>query len=274
MDDWSEFVEEVGPSVEIVALDFPGFGKSGALPRHGAGLLDAFADLADAATRLVGWQGSYYVVGHSHGAGVALTMAARHPASIGGLILMSTLGVPAHASYRQLVIPGVHGALRLASNLMKTQVGRGLMRSVVGSILAPMFHPFEVSESYVDEQMSRFIDRRETLPNMALLARGNPSGQLARDAERVRAPALFLHGEEDRVVPVSHAAAISQLIARGAPSTLELIPGAGHMLHRTHAEETARRARRWFDSTATYSVPVNPQERGPRNCAAPRPTSA
>ena len=246
MDDFTELVEHFGSAVEMLALDFPGFGKSCALSLPGTSLLDLFADCAAAAARHIGWQDGYYVVGHSHGAAVALTLAARHPAAVAGLILVASLGVPAHASYRQLLIPGVHGALRAASGLTKSRAGRWIMRSVVGRILAPMYHPVRVSAETVEEQLSRFIARPETLANMALLARGDPSGQLVRDAERVRAPALFLCGEEDRVVPVSHVKAILSLVARAAPSTLQLLPAAGHMLHRTHAEEVGRRAHEWL----------------------------
>jgi pimeloyl-ACP methyl ester carboxylesterase len=46
------------------------------------------------------------------------------------------------------------------------------------------------------------------------------------DPARVAAPVLFLHGEQDRIVPSSH----SQWLARQCPSAqLRLLPGDGHV---------------------------------------------
>jgi pimeloyl-ACP methyl ester carboxylesterase len=253
MDDWGELVEELGESADVVTVDLPGFGKSGSLSGQGAGLLDVFADSLEAAIRFAGWPAPYTMVGHSHGGGVALTVAARHPDSVDGLVLLSTLGVPAHASYRQLALPGVHGALRLASGLTRARAGRRLMRSVVGAIVGPLFHPTTVPESIIDEQLRRFVDRPETLSNMALLARGDPCRRLARDAERVRAPTFFLHGDADRVVPLAHVDALAALIAPHAPTRFELLPGAGHMLHRTHAADVAACLHRWLRARGTVT---------------------
>lgn len=51
---------------------------------------------------------------------------------------------------------------------------------------------------------------------------------------RVRAPTLIMHGDEDDVVPVEHAYELNRLIAG---SELRIFHGAGHALHRErHAE--------------------------------------
>jgi pimeloyl-ACP methyl ester carboxylesterase len=247
MDDWGEFVGSIGDAIELAALDLPGFGKSETLSGCETTLLDAYADCIHAAAAGLGWRTGYYLAGHSHGAGVAMTMAARYPESIAGLVLLASIGVPAHAAYRQLTLPGVHRALRLASGLLSTATGRKLMSAAVGNILSPMFHPVPVSTDAIAEQMSRFVERPEILATMATLARGDPAGQLSRDATRIRAPSLFLHGDEDRVIPASHARALSSLLAGVAPTTFDLVPRAGHMLHRTHAEHAARRTLEWLE---------------------------
>ncbi|HZQ38239.1 MAG TPA: alpha/beta hydrolase [Dehalococcoidia bacterium] len=57
---------------------------------------------------------------------------------------------------------------------------------------------------------------------------------VANRLDRVRAPTLIMHGDEDDVVPVQHAYELNRLIAG---SELRIFHGAGHALHRErHAE--------------------------------------
>lgn len=56
-------------------------------------------------------------------------------------------------------------------------------------------------------------------------------------------PVLVLHGEDDRVVPVSEAHKLQQLLERtGSPYEMKLYPGAGHILNGMQFMDAGRRA--------------------------------
>ncbi len=56
-------------------------------------------------------------------------------------------------------------------------------------------------------------------------------------------PVLIVHGEEDRVVPVSEAVKLQQLLERtGSPYEMKLYPGAGHVLNGMQFMDAGRRA--------------------------------
>jgi pimeloyl-ACP methyl ester carboxylesterase len=82
---------------EVLALDLPGFGRSQAVPRATRGsILHSYARHVRAALVSVGWTHGYHVVGHSHGAAVAQTLALLYPEEVSGLVLLAAVGTPAH----------------------------------------------------------------------------------------------------------------------------------------------------------------------------------
>ena len=65
-----------------------------------------------------------------------------------------------------------------------------------------------------------------------ILAEG---GMIVADRlDRVRCPTLIMHGDEDAVVPVTHAYELNRLIGG---SELRIFHGAGHSLHRERHHE-------------------------------------
>jgi carboxymethylenebutenolidase len=55
-------------------------------------------------------------------------------------------------------------------------------------------------------------------------------------------PVLILHGEDDRVVPVSEATKLQQLLERaGTPYEIKLYPGAGHGFNGLQLMDAGRR---------------------------------
>lgn len=46
------------------------------------------------------WTEPFFIVGHSHGGGVAQIAAAKYPETIAGIVLISTLSARQHSSYR------------------------------------------------------------------------------------------------------------------------------------------------------------------------------
>ena len=82
---WNALAEVLGPGVEMLAPDLPGFGDEAPLPAPGVA---AYADWVDA---LVGRHGLQDAVlgGWSMGGKIALALAGRRPAWLKGLVLIA-----------------------------------------------------------------------------------------------------------------------------------------------------------------------------------------
>lgn len=247
MADWCELASELRGQFELLAMDLPGFGDSDDVePTPGRTRLDIAADCALAVTRDAGWNTPFYVVGHSHGAAVALMLAVRHPHAVAGVVLISSLSTRAHLAYRQLALPGMQAVMRAPAALVRRESMLPLMRRVVRKIMAPMFAPAPLSDERVDAQLRAFAQRPSVLLQMARLASENPSAQLRDDVRRVSAPVLQIHGGGDNLVPLAHAQQRRAVLSSTTSIRFESIEGAGHMLHRSHAAEVRTLIQSWI----------------------------
>jgi pimeloyl-ACP methyl ester carboxylesterase len=247
MHDFGQLAALLNGELELVAIDLPGFGRSeNAGPVRHESMLDTHARLLAAATDRIGWTEPFYVLGHSHGAAVALTMAARFPERVRGLILLGSVGSPAHWGYRQLVVPGVMSALRVLARTLKHVTPRRLRRQAVQAVMKPIYSPCPLTEQWIEEQLVAVERRPEILVNMAVVAGGDPCGQIGRAASEIRVPALFIHGDSDRLVPAVYPRAIYAVMARSGNAEFHELPNAGHMLHISHAQQIQQLMMDWL----------------------------
>ncbi|MBY6241111.1 alpha/beta fold hydrolase [Methylosinus sp. Sm6] len=248
LDDWSALAPLLDKEHEIVAIDLPGFGKSKPiLRRAGESRLDVSARCIVALADRLGWHDPFFIVGHSHGAAVAQVVAARYPARIEGVALIATLGSPAHSAYRLLAFPGVASGLAIIAALLRHRWLISLFRRLLARIMRPIYQPAPLSGELVDQRLRDVVEHPHILVSMADAACGGPSEQLLHGAEKIRAPALFLHGEDDALTPVAYAHTLFAAIqGAGGGASFEVISGAGHMLHTTHAADVNRRISEWI----------------------------
>jgi pimeloyl-ACP methyl ester carboxylesterase len=237
MHDFKRLASELRDEFELLAIDLPGFGRSDNAPSvRWESTLDSYARHVVAALDAIGWTEPIFVLGHSHGAAVAQAIATLFPERVRGLVLLGSVGTPAHWGYRQLVVPGTTTGLGIVAKTFKRTIPRALRWRIIEAIMTPIFAPHPVSDAWVDEQLIVVEARPEILVNMALVAAGDPCEQLARGAERIVAPALFIHGDSDRLVPASHARSIHRILASSGDAEFHLLPNTGHMLHLSHPE--------------------------------------
>lgn len=248
MYDFGRLASLLSHELEVVALDLPGFGKSESLhpPRHGT-LLDAYARYVMAAVDRLGWTEPFYLLGHSHGGAVAQGVAALFPERIRGLVLLASVGTPAHWGYRQLVVPGVLTSLRVLAKALERPTPRPLRRRIVRAVMTPIFSPAPLPDAWVDRELAVVDGRPEILVTMGLVATGDPCGQLARGATCIRSPTLFVHGDSDRLIPAANSRRLFDTIARKTYAEFHELPYAGHMLHISHAPQIAGLVAAWLE---------------------------
>lgn len=195
---WTASVIRLSQSFRVVAPDLPGFGASEKPDpqRYGYGW-DAFSDsLVDLVAAL--GLGRVHVCGHGMGGGIALSLAARHPAVVHKLVLSSAIVFPPaeHALERAGRIPLV-GAL-----LWRQVMGHSLFRTYVQSTLYSGASRVPVGRT--EELYDAFnapAGRQAAHATLVTIADTRP---LVARLPRVVADTLVLWGRDDAVAPVEH----------------------------------------------------------------------
>lgn len=185
-------------SFHVVAPDFPGFGGSEKPdPQKYAYGYDTFAESVFDLVAALGL-GRVHVCGHGMGAGVALTLAARHTALVHKLVLTSALVYPGneHALERTGRVP-VLGAL-----VWKQLMGQALYRAyVAGTVYAGAKR---TPDAKLDSHFADFnAPAARQAAHATLLAKADTRPLVAR-LPRATADALVVWGRDDRVSPVEH----------------------------------------------------------------------
>jgi pimeloyl-ACP methyl ester carboxylesterase len=181
----------------------------GDFARDTAGLLDAL-ELSSA-----------HVVGASMGGMIAQTLAAHHPGRVETLVsIMSTTGA------RRIGRPAASTWRRMAARPPRTRA-EATERAVamfrhIGS------HGFPFDEDAVRTMAAEAWDRDPTRAGVARqLAAIIASGDRTAELRTIAAPTLVIHGDRDRMVHPSGAAATARAVPR---ARLVTIPGMGHDL--------------------------------------------
>lgn len=182
----------------VIAPDFPGFGASEKPdPQRFAYGWDGFADsIADLVAGL--GLGRVHVCGHAMGGGVALALAARHPALVHKLVLVDALVYPIHEHFLERA-----GRVPLAGGLLWRQLmGHALFRTYVeGSVYAGSAG---VPAGRVDALFASFnAPAARQAAHATIVAKADTRPLVAR-LPRVNAESLVVWGRDDRLAPVEH----------------------------------------------------------------------
>ncbi len=225
--DWDRVVAELGPEVETIAIDRPGWDDARP-PSDLAGNASAAIEALDArgVKRAT-------VVGHSLGAAVAAWLAIEHPARVQRLVLAA---------------PAVNGAsLSWVDSLLAAPVA-GSVASVAalsGAGLALAAPPLRrriadllgLDESYLDMSSRRLLTPaawRAFVSEQRMLVRDLPG--LERRLAEIAAPTTVVSGRDDRIVSPSAAREVAAQIDN---ARLVLLDRAGHLLPQRQAARLA-----------------------------------
>lgn len=197
---------EGSPSFRVVAPDLPGFGASEKPdPHRYAYGWDAFADsVADLIAGL--GLGRVNVCGHAMGGGIALALAARHPALVHRLVLVDALVYPTGDHYLERA-----GRIPLAGALLWRQtMSRALFRNYIeNSVYAGCAN---VPAGRVDAFFASFDEpAARQAAHASLVAKADTRSLVAR-LPRVTAESLVIWGRNDALAPVDHGRRLSRAL--------------------------------------------------------------
>lgn len=212
---WGEQKSTVGALYRLITPDLRGHGRSFA-PAEAVYHVDAMADDVVETIEAIGIEGPVWLGGLSMGGYVALSIAARFPTRIRGLMLFDTRAAADAPEARE-------NRLKLAAQVEN----EGSVRPVVDGMLPKLFGPTTRKQQpiLVEDTAARML--HASPQSVAATLRGLADRpDRTEDLARIAVPTLVVVGADDEITPPAEARAMAAAIP-GA--RLVEVPDAGHM---------------------------------------------
>ncbi|HEU4621214.1 MAG TPA: alpha/beta hydrolase [Burkholderiaceae bacterium] len=218
--------DELARHYQVFSFDRPGYGYS-ERPRDRLWTARAQAEHLASAFQKFGIERPI-VVGHSWGTLVALELALLQHRPVKRLVLMSGYYFPTPRADAIAMSPP---AIPVLGDVMRYTVSPLVSRAVLPAMLKTMFSPHPV-----DARFERAVPKSMMVRPWQLKASAEdsafmlPSAAALRDRyQDVDVPVTIVSGDSDRIVSPKHQS--MQLRTRLRKATLEIVEGAGHMVH-------------------------------------------
>jgi pimeloyl-ACP methyl ester carboxylesterase len=240
----------------VVIFDRPGFGHSDR-PRWRPWAAFEQAELLHKALARLGVRRPV-VVGHSWGTLVALALAIRHPADTGGLVLLAGYYFPTLRLDALMVAPG---AIPVLGDILRYTIS-----PIFGWLTMPltkraMFAPAPVTERFQAEYSTAMAMRPSQIRAMCVEGTWMVPSAMSLQANygALSLPVAIMAGDGDKIVSYRLA---ERLRAAIPGSSLDIVQGAGHMVHHSATDRVAeailavaRSSGASISSTAPLSTP-------------------
>jgi pimeloyl-ACP methyl ester carboxylesterase len=168
------------------------------------------------------------LVGHSWGALVAMSWAAKYPEEVKGVISIAGLNMPFSGVSK---IANDTGLFNLAYELYFTNVARKVASGSIEKFAGRMFKPQDIPKSYLDylgSDLSRRLSSIKANKN-DLVVTSQALNKIFDVYNHMTMPIEIIHGEKDFLLPIkSQAVAFNEVIPN---SRLHMLPTFGHMAH-------------------------------------------
>jgi pimeloyl-ACP methyl ester carboxylesterase len=218
----------------VIIVDRPGFGYS-ERPRGHLWTAAQQAELLHKALRQLGIERPV-IVGHSWGTIVALAIAERHQADVAGLVLLSGYYF---WTLRPDTLLVVAGALPVLGDVLRYTVSPLLGWLQMPLLKWAMFSPARVPAQFQAEYSSAMAQRpsqiRATSVDGALMIPGALA--LRGNYKNLALPVTIIAGEGDKIV---FKRSSEHLAAEIRDSVLQIVKGAGHMVHHLAPRQVAQ----------------------------------
>ncbi|WP_243792449.1 alpha/beta fold hydrolase [Saccharopolyspora gloriosae] len=230
---WRHTIPVLAADHRVYVPDLPGQG--GSRPWHGRANQRTFEEVLR--WLLDAWQvRDTMIVGLSMGGSIATGFTLRHPRRVRGLVLVGSGGLVSRLDHHLLSYLATRVDFVGSASAKLLARRRGLVRRVLAKQLFTGDRPVPDLESIVEEvsaeagqRESVFSDwQRDSLGRRAMRINHGPH------LDQINCPVMFIHGDQDNVVPVSSSQQAATAIS-GAQ--LHVIPGAGHWPNREKANE-------------------------------------
>jgi pimeloyl-ACP methyl ester carboxylesterase len=225
---WEQVIPRLAERFTVVAPDLPGHGES-AKPHDGDYSLGAFASSVRDLMVTLGHPRAT-IVGQSLGGGVAMQFAYQFPTRCERLVLVGSGGLGREVTplLRALAFPGIELLFPVLFAQVWRNAGRGVLAGLRRVGLRPSAYLDEIWRSYesLTDPATRAAFRR-TLRSVV-----DHGGQLVNAHDRLplaeAIPTLIVWGENDAIIPSTHAAATQAALPN---SRVEVFEGVGHFPH-------------------------------------------
>ncbi len=221
---WAQVMPGLAKHFTVIAPDLLGHG--GSAKPTGDYSLGAHASLVRDILQELGHDRATFV-GHSLGGGIAMQMAYQFPERCERLILVDSGGLGREVSLllRAATLPGAEYVLPILTNGRLLDAGR-IVGRVMGSVgLGPGTDLRESARGHAT--LADKVTREAFLRTVRSVV--EPGGQRVDATDRLylaeRAPMLFIWGQHDTLIPVSHAHSAH---AQVPSSRLEVFEDSGH----------------------------------------------
>lgn len=165
---------------------------------------------------------TFDLIGNSFGGGLAIAMANRHPDRVRRLVLMGSVG---------LSFPITEGLDRVWGYEPSIEAMRGMLdlfaysRELVTDELAELRYNASIRPGFQESFSAMFpAPRQRWVEDMA-----TPEAEIAK----IKSPTLILHGREDKVIPLSNATRLFELIEH---AQLHVFGECGHWTQIEHKD--------------------------------------
>ena len=232
---WMAVGPELAKNHRVLALDLAGFGRTPLFNRSAT--LGANAELVHSFIEQVIGEPTI-LMGNSMGGHIAILEAADHPRWVAALILVDPAIPGVHVRRPDPTMLGVMAALTLPG-LADFVIDRrarvlGPERLVRETIALVAVDPSRIDADVIDAHVQLMRERgnlgrqasRAFLQAVRSLGLRMADPRFWSKIKKVEAPALVVHGELDRLIPVS---AVRELVRRRPDWNLEVIDGVGHV---------------------------------------------
>jgi len=252
---WVQVAPALAQQRRVVAIDLAGFGLTPGHPRD-TSVPANVALLGRFLREVVG--GPAVVVGNSMGGMIALLLADTHPDLVAGLVLVDP-SIPTGRARLDPVVAlqfGVYWAPKLGEGALARFRERNSPRQRVNGTLKLCFADLTRADLDVVDAGVRLLAHRDTLGDadasflaaarslLSVLRRGR---RYLAAIEGVTAPVLLLHGELDRLVPVT---AARRLAAMNPSWHTEWFHGVGHTPQLEVPDRFVEATERWLHDTS------------------------